>query len=628
MATIITVHGTFAHYTTGLEHDAATAADSLQWWQPGSTFAKHAQQLVSSDSSDVTFTPFVWSGDNSELARRAAGTRLLKQMKELEDRQEPYCVIGHSHGGSVIASALMESAAQRVPLEHLKKWITVGTPFVELRKERLLFLRLPILLKAIFIASLMLLLMFSISSVAEVFDGGWEDTLESQLQRYGISMGLMALPFVVFVGITKYLDRRQLFFYRPGVIKRAREKFSERWLPLLHPDDEAVHGLSSLRTVKFNIFHNTFAVPFFSLASVFILPIAYFYLIASPTHMVGITNFLRDNVYATENFERTEAAMMDSRRKIRDLRRQIRQAQDKLDNADTDLRAVLNARTEIKRLREQLRGIRQELHQDYPNLVQVQRTRRFHRRFLERDGKPCEGGTLCGGGHDILLNSRLMYHLVTDEASSWLVDEEVREGAFGNLIRFAMPIVLVPVVFGIVAVLMVLLVQLLAGLFSSFASRRLDDLTWFEVQRSALGNDAEAEIAVGANAHPSWIDRMPRTLPPELARKITERSNREMMTSLGKFRNAISELAFAEGNEGQIAKALDFLTWRELIHTSYFDVPEFRKFVSVTVSQLDGFQPNEVLRNDPEYAATLRWLKEVTPQPPTTEDLQTQPAAA
>src|SRR5690606_986676 len=145
----------------------------------------------------------------------------------------------------------------------------------------------------------MLLLMFSISSVAEVFDGGWEDTLESQLQRYGISMGLMALPFVVFVGITKYLDRRQLFFYRPGVIKRAREKFSERWLPLLHPDDEAVHGLSSLRTVKFNIFHNTFAVPFFSLASVFILPIAYFYLIASPTHMVGITNFLRDNVYAT-----------------------------------------------------------------------------------------------------------------------------------------------------------------------------------------------------------------------------------------------------------------------------------------------------------------------------------------
>lgn len=624
MATIITVHGTFAHLSgahlsdahpsNSLEQDAKAAADSLQWWQPGSTFAEHTKQLVSGETGDVTFAPFVWSGDNSELARRAAGSRLLRQMQELEERQEPYCVVGHSHGGSVIASALMEGASRRVSLDHLKKWISVGTPFVELRKERLLFDRLSPLMKAVFIASLMMLLMFLISSLAELFDGGWEDTTQRQLQRYGISMALMALPFIVFAGIATYLERRQLFFYRPRVIEAARKAFGRKWLPLLHPDDEAVHGLSSLRGVKFNIFHSTFAVPFLTFASVFILPLAYFYLIGSPTHMVAITNFLRDNVYASEDFAKTEAAVIASRQQVRDLRRRIEDAERRLNNADTDMRAVLSARSEIKELRGRLREVRRNLHVENPNLVQVQRTRRFKRRFLERDGKPCDGGTLCGGGHDVLLNSRLLYHLVTDEASSLIIDEEVRRGAFGNILRFAMPIILIPAAFGGVAVLMVLVVQLLAGWLSSIASRWLDELTWFEVQRSALGNDAHSEVAVGCNGKPSWIDQEPRQLPAEIARKITERSNREMMTSLGKFRNAIGELAFAEGEDGQIAKALDFLTWRELIHTSYFDVAEFRKFLAAAISQTEGFEPSQSLRSDPEFAAALRWIKEIAPE--------------
>lgn len=613
MATIITVHGTFAHLASNLERDANAAAGNLRWWQPNSAFAQHTKQLVSGENDDVTFVPFVWSGDNSELARRAAGSRLLQQMKDLEERQEPYCVIGHSHGGSVIASALMESASRRVPLDHLKKWISVGTPFVELRKERFLFFRLSILMKALFVASLMLLFMSFFSTLAELIDGGWQDTRQNQWLRYFISMGFMAVPFIVFVGITAYLDRRHLFFYRSRIIQRARETFSSKWLPLLHPEDEAVQGLGSLRTVKFNIFHRTFAVPFLSLASVFILPLAYFYLIHSPTHMVAIANFLKDTVYATENFERIETSAASSRQQIRELRRKLRIAEERLEGAGTDLPEALNARSEIKVLRERLDAVRQTLHQEHPNLVQAQRTRRFKLRFLERNGQPCEGGTLCGGGHDVLLNSRLMFHLVTDEASSWFIDEEVRQGAFGHILRYAMPILLVPIVFGIVAVLLVLLVQLIAGWISTLASRWLDDLTWAEVQRSALGNDGEAEIAVGANRKPTWIDGAPRVLPADLALKITERSNREMMTSLGKFRNAIGELAFAEGQEGQLVTALELLTWKELIHTSYFDVAEFRKLIAVAVSQTDGFRAREALQNDPEFAAALRWLKEVSP---------------
>jgi len=612
MATIITVHGTFAHLASNLEHDAKVATENLRWWQPNSTFAQHTRQLIGGEHGEVTVEAFVWSGDNSELARRAAGRRLLQKMKELEDREEPYCVVGHSHGGSVIASALMESAARRVPLNHLKKWISVGTPFVELRKERFLFFRLSILMKALFVASLMLLFMSFFSTLAELLDGGWKDTGQDQWLRYFISMGLMAMPFIVFVGITTLLDRRHLYFYRSRIIQRAREAFSSRWLPLLHPEDEAVQGLSSLRTVKFNIFHKTFAVPFLSLASVFILPLAYFYLIHSPTHMVAITNFLRDNVYATENFERVEKSVIASRQQIRELKRNLRIAEERLERADTNLPEALSARAEIRELRERLDAVRRTLHQEHPNLVQMQRTRRFKRNFLERNGQPCEGGTLCGGGHDVLLNSRLLFHLVTDEAASWFIDEEVRQGAFGHILRYTLPILLVPVVFGIAAILLVLLVQLIAGWISALASRWLDNLTWAEVRRSALGNDGEAEVVVGANRKPVWLDEQPSALPPDLAVKITDRSNREMIASLDKFRKAIGELALSEGQDGQLVTALDLLTWKELIHTSYFDVPEFRKLIAAAISQTDGFRAKEALRNDPDFGDVLRWLNEIS----------------
>ena len=86
--------------------------------------------------------PFVWSGENSERERRQAGSELLKVLQGLEARNETYSVVGHSHGGSVIAAALVESVARKRPLEHLKRWITVGAPFVALRKERFLFARL------------------------------------------------------------------------------------------------------------------------------------------------------------------------------------------------------------------------------------------------------------------------------------------------------------------------------------------------------------------------------------------------------------------------------------------------------------------------------------------------------
>jgi hypothetical protein len=141
-------------------------------------------------------------------------------------------------------------------------------------------------------------------------------------------------------------------------------------------------------------------------------------------------------------------------------------------------------------------------------------------------------------------------------------------------------------------------------------------MTLAEIRRSAFGNDTEGEIAFAADHRPGWITPGYCTLPGELGDKITECSNQATFQSLAKFRNAISTLAFAEGGDKKTEMVSSYLSWRELIHTCYFDVPQFRKLVAQAISRSAGSTPTEQFKADPDYEATSRWLKDVEPPKP------------
>ena len=103
MATLITVHGTFA--TGPLEGQA--------WWQSGSPFTMRLAMFLQAESGRITLDPFVWNGLNSKSSRRAAGRELAEKLLALESRGEPYAIIGHSHGGSVVDAALSRKCTFR-----------------------------------------------------------------------------------------------------------------------------------------------------------------------------------------------------------------------------------------------------------------------------------------------------------------------------------------------------------------------------------------------------------------------------------------------------------------------------------------------------------------------------------
>ena len=97
-------------------------------------------------------------------------------------------------------------------------------------------------------------------------------------------------------------------------------------------------------------------------------------------------------------------------------------------------------------------------------------------------------------------------------------------------------------------------------------------------------------------------------LPDEVGQAISEHSNTMAAQSISKFRNAISTLAFSEGEDRKSGLVSSYLSWKELVHTSYFDVPAFRRIVAQSISQAEGFRATEAFIRDPVHAQTATWV--------------------
>lgn len=612
MATVVTVHGTFVHSPGTADALNIGEPGEAQWWQQGSEFEADMKTLVAgADGSPVEVVPFTWSSLNSELDRRTAGSELLHFLRGLDRRGEPYAVVGHSHGGSVIASALIESVARNKPLTHLKRWVTVGTPFVGMRKERFLFTRLTLPRKVIFVASLMLFLMFLFYVAGELFSQGFRFRSERYYTALLFNGVMMTLPILFFYIVFRLLDGRELMGYSRGSVQKARDHYADKWLPLCHKDDEAVQGLRYLPKVQLHFFAKDFAASTITKAAIIVLPLAYLLVVTSPTIMLGISDFLQYRVYDVQDVAASEdAAATQARDELRAFWGKIRDAREQAERGGLDPAAADEARRRADDLRQQMAVKRQQIEQSFPQFAQVERAQRFKRRFLMRDRKPCEGGRLCGGGHDYALNSKLLFHVVTDELSSSVVDDGLFTGALGNILRLLIPVVLVPLVFAVVALAVLGLIEYVARIVSGWLSRGLNYLTLSEVKRSTFGNDTEGEVVLGADYRPSWLEPVTCLLPAEVSDAITERSNSMATQSLSKFRNAISTLAFSdEDNKGGVIT--NYLSWKELVHTCYFDIPSFRQIIALSIAQAEGFMPTAGFLRDPGFVNTGQWVADL-----------------
>lgn len=503
MATLITVHGTFA---TG-------PVEGQAWWQYGSPFTMRLAVLLQAESGRITLDPFVWNGLNSESSRRAAGGELVKKLLALESRGEPYAIIGHSHGGSVVSAALLESARSGNTLNNLQRWITVGTPFIKTERHRLLFSRLGIFGKAIYLTLLTFMVLVGLAVFVGADKREWPEWVIAVLCAFG--------PMAAFYAAMSIRQFRNGFRRASKTTSIAAETFGQRWLSLWHAKDEAVQSLKAVKRLDVEVFSRDFAASALNLLAIAIIPIVCLFLLTSEPLMDTVSEQL---------FSRFEAITAED----------IYQA----------------------------------------------------------------------GGHDIFENAAVvLLWLIVAPASLFIPPSEF--GHLSDLATLGLLVVSLALLIG-TAVSLTWIFNQTARIVSHGLSLALNPLTVSQLKAVAYGSDVQEGLAVDVSEWPMWLSRGYPPLPAWIAADLEQASDRAISEVIPKFRNIVENLTEAETKQATADVLADYLTWKELIHTSYFEQDRFIKLVAYAIGQCGCFRPSSALTNDRDYSHVARAYESIS----------------
>jgi hypothetical protein len=178
-----------------------------------------------------------------------------------------------------------------------------------------------------------------------------------------------------------------------------------------------------------------------------------------------------------------------------------------------------------------------------------------------------------------------------------------------NIALFLLPLgaaLLVITIFGI------LLAQWLASALSGRVSRRINSMTVAQIRGLLSGADVNGERATGCEVRPFWSKTTMGSLPPALSTEIAAISDAAAAKAIGTIRGRAAEIAASPDFKQRLAQ---YLTWDELLHTTYFKSPLFLRLLAYAISKEEGFAATPALARDPSYALLRDWLDDIQRSP-------------
>ncbi len=107
-----------------------------------------------------------------------------------------------------------------------------------------------------------------------------------------------------------------------------------------------------------------------------------------------------------------------------------------------------------------------------------------------------------------------------------------------------------------------------------------------------------------------WRVRHP-PLPLLLSGKLQAYSDAAVSKVVPKLRNAARQFRLAEGRAERMDMLSEYLTWDDLIHTSYFHHPHFRKLLAFAPTRAEGFQATPAFKLDPVHDLIASWYSQI-----------------
>jgi hypothetical protein len=100
-------------------------------------------------------------------------------------------------------------------------------------------------------------------------------------------------------------------------------------------------------------------------------------------------------------------------------------------------------------------------------------------------------------------------------------------------------------------------------------------LVWSSVREQAWGSDRRGEFVGQIGTHPPQFDEQFAPLPDAIADRLSQNTEKSAILTLHKVGELLGMLPNQREAVDIWAQLSEHLTWRELIHTTYFDLPEF-----------------------------------------------------
>ena len=111
---------------------------------------------------------------------------------------------------------------------------------------------------------------------------------------------------------------------------------------------------------------------------------------------------------------------------------------------------------------------------------------------------------------------------------------------------------------------------------------------------------------------PIWInDTSSNPIPDALGDEITAYGDDAAAKGISKFCAGIRQFAFTKSETYKSDTFSDYLTWDELIHTAYFDIPRFLKYVAYVICQAERFRATEAFQDNPDFATVALWYEDM-----------------
>ncbi|MEO1311731.1 MAG: hypothetical protein AAFV51_12335, partial [Pseudomonadota bacterium] len=133
------------------------------------------------------------------------------------------------------------------------------------------------------------------------------------------------------------------------------------------------------------------------------------------------------------------------------------------------------------------------------------------------------------------------------------------------------------------------LFDLLGRAVSPFIANSFDGFFWKQVKDRAFGNDTVGETVGRVTVSPFEFEKEWSPLPERLNDALQDYTSQHAASTVRKARDV---LGLAREQEGvNIVKTIsDQLSWGELIHTAYFDVPGFIDLVAYSLIETGDFR--------------------------------------